>query len=211
MFRRMIPLLVVATIAALFMVSCNKEEIAALNTAVDSLKTENTTLASDTASLHAVVQNSISAAADQMKRADSIAALLNVANGKIAGLRKQTAKLSDQNAALQILADSLPCVEQLYAECASELTATKGELADSRTVNVSLTGELEARASLLDSVRQCYDVQKHNAHRSWWERTWGADNWGLPFAEPEFIATPVITSNPAVKPQPPEKKSRRRR
>ncbi len=112
---------------------------------------------------------------------------------------------------LKALADSLPCIEQLYADSSHELQLTRRELSDAKTAIGMMTKELEAKASLLDSVRQCYDVQKHNAGRSWWNKTFGGNFWGLPFPEPAFLATPAITANPVVKPEPEKKKSRRNR
>jgi FtsZ-binding cell division protein ZapB len=138
---RKIVLVVFVLFVAVIVFGCNEKEIAALNGTIDSLKTENANLTSDTASLHFTVQNAIIAAADQLKRADSTTALLDVANGKIAGLKKQVANLKKDAVNFRHVVDTLTCVAEQLPSCQAKLQQTE----------TTLVNKVEAFGNLMES------------------------------------------------------------
>lgn len=186
MFRK-IMLCVFALFVAALLFGCKDQEKEQLKQDVANLRTsvadrQETILKMSTESLN----RRDSLVACQHER-DSLAGLLSAAQNKYASananIRKQKATIDS----LKVLADSLKCVEQSLAECSLELTSTQDQLVDYQSVNTSLVTELEAKAALLDSARQCYEVQKHNANRGWLSKVFASGKWSLPFPEPEFL------------------------
>ncbi|MFH1236703.1 MAG: hypothetical protein V1685_07300 [Parcubacteria group bacterium] len=111
--------------------------------------------------------------------------------------------ISGRNAALRV---ELKATKAQYEQSLTELTRrcdnAEAKLAldereiDSLTTNIEqfvqaqqgLTEQLNATSyRLLHQFRPWYDYYRHQAHRSWWQHTWGKGNASKPeFPEPEF-------------------------
>lgn len=68
------------------------------------------------------------------------------------------------------------------------------DLEKSMYLNTSLADVLSAKDAQLDSIRQCYQVQKHNAGRPYLKKVFAADKWRLPFDEPALLLDPRALS-----------------
>ncbi|MFH1031340.1 MAG: hypothetical protein V1767_02070 [Chloroflexota bacterium] len=208
---RMFAVLMAVVFTAVLFVGCTDKEKEQLKQDKLDLQAQITNNDFIISSLKSHAENDLSI----LKRcqSDYVATIdsLSDARKQVELLRSEYKQLQSQLASQLAEVARLTPFENMYAECSKELAYTKNELTDSKFMNISLVGELDAKGSLLDSVRMCYDVQRHNANRPWLSKVFSSGEWDLSFAEPAFIATPVITANPAVKPTPAEKPKKGRR
>ncbi len=111
---------------------------------------------------------------------------------RLAENRKLKAHIAELNADVE----RLQPFETAFAECVADRCRIGLALGEAQSTIDLRDERIAADSALLDSVKQCYDVQKHNASRSWWQHTWGSNKWNMPFAEPEFLVTPIVVTNP---------------
>ncbi len=142
---------------------------------------------------------------------DSLTKSLTEAHKQLASANAMNKKQKKVIDSLEFLAgDSLRCVEQANAILLEQRHEFELATVELGKEIAHWKNRAAADSAKADTMRICYDVAAHNAYyRSWFQYRLGTGFWGLPFTTPAWLDKPVVTSNPAAKPQSAEKKSRR--